>query len=198
MIPVAGGRWNPARAGRDRRRLTAAGEPGALDREGAEPDAGGAFPAGPWHNGSVDKDGAFQVRGLFGPVLLPIGVLAGDWIAEIGGTRRLRDLADDPDRGSTWRDRPASASFNRPTYVRGGLTDEKRQRAEGTVFCIDERKSPFFPILSSSSSIASTADSGLSTLRSTQTRLRSSRAAAALPSACRSSACRSTGRRACR
>ena len=45
------------------------------------------------------------------------------------------------------------------------------------IFCIDARKSALervFPILSSSSSIASTGDNGFSTLRSTQTRLRSS------------------------
>ena len=45
------------------------------------------------------------------------------------------------------------------------------------IFCIAERNSVFpfvLPILSSSSSIASTGDSGFSTLRSTQMRLRSS------------------------
>jgi hypothetical protein len=45
------------------------------------------------------------------------------------------------------------------------------------IFCIAPRKSTLvlvFPSLSSSSSMASTADSGLSTLRSTHTRLRSS------------------------
>src|SRR5262249_38904450 len=46
------------------------------------------------------------------------------------------------------------------------------------IFCIDERISAFvfvFDILSSRSSMASTADSGLRTLRRTQMRLRSSR-----------------------
>src|SRR5687768_6480515 len=46
------------------------------------------------------------------------------------------------------------------------------------IFCIAARNSAFvlvFPILSSRSSIASTGDSGLRILRSTQTRLRSSR-----------------------
>ena len=45
------------------------------------------------------------------------------------------------------------------------------------IFCIDARKSALdlvLPILSNKSSIASTGESGLSTLRSTHTRLRSS------------------------
>src|SRR6476646_7579725 len=58
------------------------------------------------------------------------------------------------------------------------FSDFDRRHVGYPIFCIAARKSAFdlvFPSLSSSNSIASTCDSGLSTFRNTQMRFRSSR-----------------------
>src|SRR5687768_15862839 len=61
--------------------------------------------------------------------------------------------------------------------IRPVLAQFNRCHLRYPIFCMAERNSVFpfvLPILSSSSSIASTGDSGFSTLRSTQMRMRSS------------------------
>jgi hypothetical protein len=70
---------------------------------------------------------------------MSIGSLTGDWIlktVEING----RNLADDPievRHGETLNGVRVVLT-NRPTHVRGGLLDEKKQPADGTVVIFPE------------------------------------------------------------
>jgi hypothetical protein len=91
---------------------------------------------------TAGKDGAFEMKGLFGPVLLTVAFLSGDWTLkaiEVDG----RDIADDPievPHGGIISDVRVVLT-NRPTIVRGGLTDDKRQPADGTVVIFAEESS---------------------------------------------------------
>lgn len=90
-------------------------------------------------NGRVNADGTFELKWLWGPVVLSIGTLAGDWTlkaVEVNG----RNVADDPievRHGETLNG-VRFVLTTRPTHVRGGLLDEKQQPAEGTVVIFPE------------------------------------------------------------
>jgi hypothetical protein len=90
----------------------------------------------------VNADGTFELKGLFGPVVLTIGTLTGDWTlkaVELDG----RDLADDPievPHGQTVSGVRVVLT-TRPTYLRGALLDEKKQPADGTVIVFPEESS---------------------------------------------------------
>ena len=85
-------------------------------------------------NGRISADGTFELKGLLGPVVLSIRALTGDWTLatiELNG----RGIADGPievAHGETMSGVRVVLT-NQPTYVRGGLVDEKQQTAEGTV-----------------------------------------------------------------
>ena len=89
--------------------------------------------------GRVNTDGTFEITGVFGESFLRVGGLTGDWTlkaVEIEG----RDTADDP------IDVPQGGILsgvrvvltNRPTILRGRLTDEKRKPVEGTIVVFAE------------------------------------------------------------
>ncbi|MGB2714002.1 MAG: carboxypeptidase-like regulatory domain-containing protein [Vicinamibacterales bacterium] len=93
-------------------------------------------------NGRVNADGTFEVKALIGPVVLTIRTLTGDWTlkaVELDG----RDLADDPidvRHGETLSGLRVVLT-NRPTHVRGGLVDDKKQPADGTIVIFPEETS---------------------------------------------------------
>jgi hypothetical protein len=84
--------------------------------------------------GRVNADGAFELKGLFGPVVVTVGTLTGDWTlksVELNG----RDLADDPievRHGETLNGVRVVLT-NRPTLLEGTLLDDKQRPADGTV-----------------------------------------------------------------
>jgi hypothetical protein len=92
--------------------------------------------------GRVDADGTFELKGLFGPVVLTVGTLTGDWTlkaVELNG----RDLADDPievPHGVTMSGVRVVLT-NRPTQLRGGLLDEKQEPVDGTIVVFPEETS---------------------------------------------------------
>ena len=93
-------------------------------------------------NGRVNADGTFELKAVVGPVVLSIGTLTGDWTlksVELNG----RNLADDPidvRHGETLNGVRVVLT-NRPTHLRGGLLDEKKQPADGTVVVFPEETS---------------------------------------------------------
>ena len=89
--------------------------------------------------GRVNKDGTFEITGVFGESFVRVARLTGDWTlkaVELEG----RDIADQP------IDVPHAGTVsgvrviltNRPTVLRGGLTNEKREPVEGTVVVFAE------------------------------------------------------------
>ena len=93
-------------------------------------------------NGRVNKDGTFEVKGASGGVMFSIAPLTGDWTlkaVEIEG----RDVSDEPVEiahgGAVIGMRVVLTA--RPSHLRGALTDEKRQPAEGTVIVFSEENS---------------------------------------------------------
>jgi hypothetical protein len=89
-------------------------------------------------NGRVNKDGTFEVKGVSGQVTFSIAPLTGDWTLkaiEVEG----RDVSDEPmdvAHGAVNTIRVVLTS--RPSLIRGGLTDDKRQPAEGTIVVFPE------------------------------------------------------------
>jgi hypothetical protein len=92
--------------------------------------------------GRVNADGTFELKGLFGPVVLTVGTLTGDWTlkaVELNG----RDIADDPievPHGQTVSGVRVLLT-NRPTHLRGALLDEKKKPADATVVVFSEETS---------------------------------------------------------
>jgi hypothetical protein len=92
-------------------------------------------------NGQVDKTGAFELKHVFGPLLVDLQGLSGNWTVKNVLLDR-RDLADEP------IDVAHGASIagirivltNRPTSLRGRLTDEKLRPAEGTAVIFPEER----------------------------------------------------------
>jgi hypothetical protein len=121
------------------------GLPANLDRmvvraQSLTPGSRMSFPS--IDNGKINKDGTFEVKGLFGPVVLSVASLTGDRTLKAIDMEG-RELADDPidvPHGDTVSGVRVVLT-NRPSYVRGGLTDEKRQPAEGTIVIFPEEKS---------------------------------------------------------
>ena len=89
--------------------------------------------------GRVNADGTFELKGVIGPVVLSVRTLTGAWTlktVEIDG----RNVADDPievRHGETLNGIKIVLT-TRTTHVRGGLLDDKRQPAEGTVVIFPE------------------------------------------------------------
>ena len=89
--------------------------------------------------GRVNKDGTFEITGVFGEAFVRVGRLTGDWTlkaVELEG----RDIADEPidvaHAGTVSGVRVILT--NRPTVLRGGLTNEKREPVDGTVVVFAE------------------------------------------------------------
>ena len=90
-------------------------------------------------NGRVDSTGAFELKHVFGPLLLALEGLSGNWTLKNALLDR-RDLADEPidvAHGATVGDIRLVLT-NRPTVLRGSLTDEKLRPADGTVVIFPE------------------------------------------------------------
>ena len=89
-------------------------------------------------NGRVNKDGTFEVKGVTGHVMFSIAPLTGDWTlkaVEVEG----RDVSDEPlevAHGAVNTIRVVLTS--RPSHIRGGLTNDKREPAEGTIVVFPE------------------------------------------------------------
>jgi hypothetical protein len=92
--------------------------------------------------GRVNADGTFEVKGIFGPVVLTIGTLTGDWTLK-AIEHDGRNLADDPIdvRHGETLDGVRIVLTNRPTQLRGALLDDKKQPADGTVIVFPEDSS---------------------------------------------------------
>jgi hypothetical protein len=90
----------------------------------------------------VNADGTFEVKGIFGPVVLTIGTLTGDWTLK-AIEHDGRNLADDPIdvRHGETLDGVRIVLTNRPTQLRGALLDDKKQPADGTVIVFPEDSS---------------------------------------------------------
>jgi hypothetical protein len=89
--------------------------------------------------GRVNAEGTFELKGVIGSVVLSIGTLTGDWTlktVEHNG-RNLADAPIDVRHGETLNGVRVVLT-NRPTHVRGGLLDEKQQRADRTVVIFPE------------------------------------------------------------
>jgi hypothetical protein len=90
-------------------------------------------------NGRVDKTGAFELRHVFGPLLIVVNDLSEDWTLKSVMLDR-RNLADEPI--DVAHDAIVAGIrivlTDRPTSLRGRLTDEKLRRAEGTVVIFPE------------------------------------------------------------
>ncbi len=90
-------------------------------------------------NGRIDKTGTFELKHVFGPLLLYIEGLPGNWTLKNALLDR-RDLADEPidvAHGAAVAGIRAVLT-NRPTSLRGRLTDEKLRPAEGTIVIFPE------------------------------------------------------------
>jgi hypothetical protein len=89
--------------------------------------------------GRPGEDGRFEITGVFGESFVRVNGLTGDWslkAVEIDG----RNVADEPiamPNGGTVAGMRVVLT-NRPTVLRGGLTDEKRKPVEGTVVVFSE------------------------------------------------------------
>jgi hypothetical protein len=90
-------------------------------------------------NGHVDKTGAFELKHLFGPLLVHVDGLSGNWTLKNVLLDR-RDLADEPievTHGASIAGVRIVLTA-RPTSLRGRLTDEMLRPAQGTVVIFPE------------------------------------------------------------
>ncbi len=93
-------------------------------------------------SGRVTKEGTFAISGVFGPSLLNVAFLTGEWTVknvELEG-REIADESLDVGHGDNLSGIRIVLT-TKPTMVRGGLTDEKRQPVEGTVIVFPEESS---------------------------------------------------------